>query len=1276
MSAIRLFPAPIGRYLSDFVAHGRRVQVARALLVAMALSVAWMLAVAGVDRFVPLPPWARAALLGALLLAVAGLVARPLVRLFRRDVNWIDAAQQVERRNTRLGQRLVTVTSQLLAPVDYRGSEQMLATLVEQVSGDVARPTGRRLADWAALARPGLAVLCLAAATVGLWNISWLNLPQLIDRQLHPLAGILPVSTTQIELSPGGASVKEHEPLQVRVVVRRNEDGRPPILHVSSDDKRWDETPMTSGADNAFVATIPLIEQDLHYYVTAGDARTPSFPVRVLRRPVVAEFRIRYAYPAYTGRSALSVKNTDGLVEAPQSSEATISVVATEPLESAVLKIDGKRLEMSETSQRNVRQAQITVTRDQPYTLEMTSDRGVEGRGPAGMRIRAVADRPPLVRLVQPATDLRLSPREIVPLAYQALDDYAVAQLIARAQVNANPPVNYALRLRGDARRIEGAFELDLATLNVNVGDVVSITVVAHDKPGQTGSSDVRHILISPRSIDVATHQRLAELAQAADYAHDWSMQLAAALKAVEHARKVDPQEDAEKSAAFASASRHLSTAEETGTMLRQSLLRVIVYSASPKMSEALATAVDTAAVELDGVDRVDETIASTREVKDATAGRMTRVAAEAAELARQVKKLSDGDQAAAVQADRENLKPSPSTAPTDRAAQDRRREMFERATQDINAALTALGIDPKAGDVDAQLQRRIDSATRIISAAKPIDFTAAAQRWSEGVRGNEFQPPHLEDRLSAASQAEAVRPDAEMNAARDLQYASRAAAKLSAPVEDEEPAPAEAKARVEALGQYPTALGALRAEHEVNRRALEAKSPREVKQIHEAARAIHTAAAAARAKMMTWAAPAGTSSSELASKARELDNLAVSAGVATENKDFDTAAEMDRRLAAALGRPELAEASAVPRAIDRLSNNQEKLADQTAQADETQAAAIAGVQQQVADDIGQTQVQAAAGAQTTPDSAEARQKATEAISRAQEKLASLPMQLLTVQELAANLGDATTRLSLARAHAAEAPPAQRETAQRVAAMIQSEVEQAQKSFDDASKPLTGPLADDLVDSLRQFAPDTTGAVTAVDEDLRGTLSDLQDILSKSAESRDRAGIEAAAQQVRDALAEVQEALRDAQGKVIERDPLVSARWFARAAADALSAAPPNKRSAAAHQKKTLEALSKAAVEALRRSKNARLSQAPGYAPFYLPPLPGAWDDSEGRPSGDRLLQTIPGLREWGRLRERMGESLDAPVRESEPAGYSESLRLYFEVLGREDARPRDASKP
>jgi hypothetical protein len=457
----------------------------------------------------------------------------------------------------------------------------------------------------------------------------------------------------------------------------------------------------------------------------------------------------------------------------------------------------------------------------------------------------------------------------------------------------------------------------------------------------------------------------------------------------------------------------------------------------------------------------------------------------------------------------------------------------------------------------------------------------------------------------------------------------------------------------------------------------LAAATPAEARQIHQAARDIHTAGSAARKKMIAWAAVPGAAPDELAARAREFEELALSAGVATENKEFDAAAELDRRLAASLSKPELADASAAPRAIDKLSNRQENIADQTAGADDSQTAAIAGVQKQVADEIGHTQVETG-GPQTTPDSAEARQRATEVISHAQERLASLPMQLQEAQQLAVSLADATSRLATARAEAVDAPPARQDAAQRVVGMITTEVEEAKAAFEDAVKPLRGRLADDLVETLRPFAPDTAGAVAAVDEQLRSTLADLNQTLSKSAESGDRAGVETAAQQARDALAQVQDALREAQAKVIERDPLVSARWFARAAADALAAAPPNKRSAAAHQKQTLEALSRAAIDALRRSKNARLSQVPGYAPFYLPSIPGAWADADGHPAtpAERLFQALPGLREWGRLRERMGESLDAPVRESEPAGYSESLRLYFEVLGKEDAKPRDPAKP
>ena len=1252
--------------------------MALALLLGCTLIVAW------VDRFVALPASARVILLVLELTGAALLLARPLQEALRRRVDWVEASEQIERRNRSLGQRLVTVTSQLLAPPNVRGSQQMLDALMNQVSTEVESARAERLVEWRSIWPPALLALCVLSAAAALWSVSWLNLPQLVDRQLRPFSGTPPVTTTQIDITPANPRVAERQTLVIRAVVHRLSDARDPTIYVSSDGRQWEQTAMTPAGDQAYTFTIPAVDRDFRFYVTAGDATTPTHMVSVLRQPAVAEFRIRYSYPAYTGRASLTVHNTDGLIEAPQGSEAALSVVSTEPLNAAAIRIDGARIEMSATGEANVRQARLNVDRDHSYELEMTSDRGVEWSGARQrMQIRAVPDRAPLVRLVQPMTDLRLSPREILTLSYQALDDYGVSQLSARAQVNANAAAEYPLRVRGDARRVEGAFDLDLASLGVKVGDVVSVTVTASDRAGQHASSDVRHVLVSPRSIDGATHQRLAELSQALEYARDWADQLAKAQRTVDEARKASVRPDefgdtgrADQSASLARTSRVLSAAMETGAMLRQSLMRVIVYSASPRMSDALALAVDAAAAQIDGVDRVDETISSRRAIDDASAGRLARAAAGAKDLANQIKQLFDGEQAAAVSADRANLKATPSTAPTDAAAQQRRKQTLDRAKQDINAALAAMKINPKDPSVDAQLQQRVDAAARIVAVARPIDFVATAQRWAAGVRGKEFQPPHLDERLAAAAQVESVRPDAELVAARDLQLASRAAAALADPGESEDAARRE-KEVAQALEQYPAALAALRAEHDVNRRALRTATPAEARKIHEAAREIHAGASAARGKMIGWAAGASLSPDELAAKAREAEELALAANAATQEHDFDKAAELDRKLAAALGRPELAEASAAPRQIDKLSRTQEQVADQTQDVEERTIPSVAGAQKDVAEEIARTQADPSGlHPEVAPDATDARQKATQTISQAQERLASLPMQLLTAQQAAAALAEVSARLSAAQTEASNATPDRREAAQRVVGMVQSELDEAQRSFDAAAKPFAGRLAEDLAESVRPFAPDTSGAIVALDDHLKGAMGDLREALAQASKSGggDVAAAEQAAKEARDAIAQVQESLREAQAKVVERDPLVSARWFARAAAEALSTTPPNRRNAAVHQKNTIEALNKAAADALRRSKNVRLAQTPGYSPFYLPPLPGNWGDADGRLStGERLLQTIPGLREWGRLHERMGESLDAPVRESEPQGYSESLRIYFEVLGREDAAAKPA---
>ena len=90
------------------------------------------------------------------------------------------------------------------------------------------------------------------------------------------------------------------------------------------------------------------------------------------------------------------------------------------------------------------------------------------------------------------------------------------------------------------------------------------------------------------------------------------------------------------------------------------------------------------------------------------------------------------------------------------------------------------LGLDAGAGDFDAKLKALSDAARSLTASRQPVDFASAAHAWAEQVKREPARPEALDERLAAAAQQEAVRPDADLARARDLQLASRAVARIA----------------------------------------------------------------------------------------------------------------------------------------------------------------------------------------------------------------------------------------------------------------------------------------------------------------------------------------------------------------------------------------------------------------------------------------------------------------------------------------------------------------
>src|SRR5439155_1227940 len=141
-------------------------------------------------------------------------------------------------------------------------------------------------------------------------------------------------------------------------------------LRLSSDGQTWQNESMTPTADGRFAFSLTSIGHDYRYAILAGDARSPIYTIKLLRRPAALRYRIHYSYPADLDSSEVGpadVVNTDGRIDAPAGTTAAVSIEASEPLRAAALVIGSKRVRTVATAQRNVREGKFTVSESGDY---------------------------------------------------------------------------------------------------------------------------------------------------------------------------------------------------------------------------------------------------------------------------------------------------------------------------------------------------------------------------------------------------------------------------------------------------------------------------------------------------------------------------------------------------------------------------------------------------------------------------------------------------------------------------------------------------------------------------------------------------------------------------------------------------------------------------------------------------------------------------------------------------------------------------------------------
>jgi hypothetical protein len=176
-----------------------------------------------------------------------------------------------------------------------------------------------------------------------------------------------------------------------------------------------------------------------------------------------------------------------------------------------------------------------------------------------------------------------------------------------------------------------------------------------------------------------------------------------------------------------------------------------------------------------------------------------------------------------------------------------------------------------------------------------------------------------------------------------------------------------------------------------------------------------------------------------------------------------------------------------------------------------------------------------------------------------------------------------------------------------------------------------------LSDDLDRFNPETASAVAALRNNLIPALQQLQ----KAMNMQLAAETDAASVSARASIGQVELALSRTQQHFADQDPLMAAQWAAHAAATALLRQPPDISAAHRQQNNFRQALQNAWNTLIRQAALERLagSETISQTPGTVAAAP-AWPNAS------------------------IVTSLDNA--NSEPAGYAESVRMYFQKLSEE----------
>lgn len=250
---------------------------------------------------------------------------------------------------------------------------------------------------------------------------------------------------------------------------------------------------------DAYRFELHRVAEDFTFSVTGGDDQSPWHEIKVVTPLRIDHLGVFFTYPAY-----MKLKNTPadkpedaGNLKLPIGTKVTLRATANAPLSRAQL-LFGRRgqeqssdLAISADANGNavIGTGEFTVSGDSEYSVVVTGTNDLTSRNPPRYLIKVIVDNGPALKVNEPSGEKSITPQGTIPIRTATKDDFGIYQIRVHWSF-ANREKAEEIKVPFEAthndadygsREINSHFDLDLPSLAVKEGDIISFHIEAED---------------------------------------------------------------------------------------------------------------------------------------------------------------------------------------------------------------------------------------------------------------------------------------------------------------------------------------------------------------------------------------------------------------------------------------------------------------------------------------------------------------------------------------------------------------------------------------------------------------------------------------------------------------------------------------------------------------------------------------------------------------------------------------------------------------------------